>query len=171
MQQFSSNLSLGYITYRLEHNLNIIYVQTKNVRKKIACLKPRKHPIFRHLQHTVQVPSEKVYWDLLLNLPERTVSELRMLNKRLLSKKARTDGPGDVVLNVDDTVCTVYGDQEGAGIGYNPQKNGRASFKEKVGILAQTNEVINLTIENGKHHANFELITFFQKCRRLLPSP
>lgn len=38
-----------------------------------------------------------------------------MLNKRLLSKKARNDGPRDVVLNVDDTVCTVYGDQNGAG--------------------------------------------------------
>lgn len=118
-----------------------------------------------------QVPSEKVCRDLLVHLPDRAASELRMLNKRLLSKKARSEGPRDVVLNVDDTVCTVYGDQEGAGVGFNPKKNGRASFKEKVGILAQTNEVINLTLENGKHHTNFELKNFLRKCRLLLPSP
>lgn len=41
-----------------------------------------------------------------------------------------------------------------------PMKNGRQSFKEKVGILASTNEVINLTLENGKHHTNFELEAF-----------
>ena len=118
-----------------------------------------------------QVPSEKVCRDLLMNLPDSAASELRMINKRLLSKKAKTEGSRDVVINIDDTVCTVYGDQEGTGVGYNPQKNGRSSFKEKLGILAQTNEVINLTLENGKHHTNFELRNFIRKCRLLLPAP
>ena len=116
-----------------------------------------------------QAPSEKVCRDLLLNLPDRTASELRLLNKQLLSRKAQSEGSRSVVLNIDDTVCTIYGDQEGAGIGYNPKKNGRQSFKEKVGILASTNEVINLTLENGKHHTNYELEAFIRKCRLLLP--
>ncbi|MDW7657292.1 MAG: IS1380 family transposase [Bacillota bacterium] len=116
-----------------------------------------------------QDPSEKVCRDLLLNLPARTASELRLLNKQLLARKAQSEGCRSVVLNIDDTVCTVYGDQEGAGVGYNPKKNGRQSFKEKVGILASTNEVINLTLENGKHHTNFELEAFIHKCRLLLP--
>lgn len=116
-----------------------------------------------------QAPSEKVCRDLLLNLPVRTASELRLLNKQLLARKAQSEGCRSVVLNIDDTVCTVYGDQDGAGVGYNPKKNGRQSFKEKVGILASTNEVINLTLENGKHHTNYELETFIRKCRLLLP--
>jgi hypothetical protein len=102
-----------------------------------------------------QAPSEKVCRDLLLNLPVRTASELRLLNKQLLARKAQSEGCRSVVLNIDDTVCTVYGDQEGAGVGYNPKKNGRQSFKEKVGILASTNEVINLTLENRKHLTNY----------------
>ena len=122
-----------------------------------------------YLQLKGQAPSEKVCRDLLLKLPERTASELRLINKQLLARKAQSEGSRSVVLNIDDTVCTVYGDQEGAGVGYNPQKNGRPSFKEKVGILAETNEVINLTLENGKHHTNYELETFMRKCRLLLP--
>jgi len=114
-------------------------------------------------------PSEKVCRDLLLNLPESACTEIRRINKKMLEKKAQSEGPRRVALNVNDTVCTVYGDQEGSGIGYNPTKHGRASFKEKIGILASTNEVVNLTLENGKHHTNFELETFIRKCRLLLP--
>jgi hypothetical protein len=116
-----------------------------------------------------RAPSEKVCRDLLRDLPESTASEIRLINKRLLEKKARSEGPRSVALNIDDTVCTVFGDQEGSGVGYNPTKHGRASFKEKVGILGLTNEVINLTLENGRHHTNYELEAFIRKCRILLP--
>jgi len=117
-----------------------------------------------------QAPSEKVCRDLLRDLPESAASEIRLINKRLLEKKAKSEGPRSVALNIDDTVCTVFGDQEGSGVGYNPTKHGRASFKEKVGILGLTNEVINLTLENGKHHTNYELEAFIRKCRILLPA-
>lgn len=53
---------------------------------------------------------------------------------------------------------------------YNPAKHGRASFKEKVGISGLTNEVINLTLEHGKHHTHYELEAFIRKCRILLPA-
>ena len=117
-----------------------------------------------------KAPSEKVCRDLLLNLPEQAKSELRRVNKQLLTLKARSEGCRDVAMDIDDTVCTVYGDQEGAGVGYNPTKKGRASFKEKVGVLATTHEVINLTLEDGRHHTNFELESFIRKCRLLLPA-
>lgn len=117
-----------------------------------------------------RAPSEKVCRDLLRDLPESAATELRGINKRLLEKKARSEGPRPVALNIDDTVCTVYGDQEGSGVGYNPTKHGRASFKEKVGILGLTSEVINLTLENGRHHTNHQLEAFIRKCRILLPA-
>ncbi len=117
-----------------------------------------------------QAPSEKVCRDLLLHLPNSTATELKIINKRLLEIKARSEGPRDVSLNIDDTVCTVYGDQEGSGVGYNPTKHGRASFKEKVGILGLTNEIVNLTLESGKHHTNHQLQAFIRKCRLLMPT-
>ena len=117
-----------------------------------------------------KAPSEKVCRDLLLDLPDQAKSELRRVNKQLLTLKARSEGCRDVAMDIDDTVCTVYGDQEGAGVGYNPTMKGRASFKEKVGVLATTHEVVNLTLEDGRHHTNYELESFIRKCRLLLPA-
>jgi hypothetical protein len=117
-----------------------------------------------------KAPSEKVCWDLLLDMPEQIKSELRWINKQVLSLKAKSEGCRDVAMDIDDTVCTVYGDQEGSGVGYNPTKKGRASLKEKVGVLATTHEIINLTLEDGRHHTNYELESFIRKCRLLLPA-
>ena len=97
-------------------------------------------------------------------------TNLESSKKRLLELKANSEGPRDVTLNIDDTVCTIYGDQEGSGVGYNPSKHGRASFKEKVGILGSPSEIISLTLENGKHHTNYMLQAFIRKCRLLLPA-
>ena len=51
-----------------------------------------------------RAPSEKVCRDLLRDLPESTASEIRLINKRLLEKKARSEGPRSDALNNDDTV-------------------------------------------------------------------
>ena len=122
-----------------------------------------------YLKLKSQAPSEKVCRDLLCQLSSRNRSEARLVNKAVLSGKARSEGSRNVAINIDDTVCTIYGDQDGSGVGYNPTKNGRKSFKEKVGILETTNELINLTLEDGRHHTNYHLESFIRKCRLLLP--
>lgn len=127
----------------------------------------RKDNVYLKLKS--RAPSEKVCRDLLCRLGSNSKSEARLFNKAILSGKARCEGSRDVAMNIDDTVCTIYGDQDGAGVGYNPTKNGRKSFKEKVAILDTTNELINLTLENGKHHTNYELESFIRKARLLLP--
>ena len=34
-------------------------------------------------------------------------------------------------------------------VGYNPKYHGRSSYKEKVGIISDTKELIDLTLEAG----------------------
>jgi hypothetical protein len=116
-----------------------------------------------------KVPSEKVCRDLLLDLPKRTTTQIRRANKKVLELQALTEGPREVMLNFDDTVATVFGHQEGSGIGYNPRYKGRASYKEKIGIIAGTDEVLNVTLENGRNHLNQGFIRFYQYCKLILP--
>lgn len=116
-----------------------------------------------------KVPSEKVCRDLLLSLPKRTVTQLRRANKKVLEVQASTEAPREIMLNFDDTVATVFGNQEGSGIGYNPRYKGRASFKEKIGVIAGTDEVINVSLENGRNHLNQGFIRFYQYCKAILP--
>jgi hypothetical protein len=118
----------------------------------------------------VSAPSEKVCRDLLLNLPAETVSELRDLNRKLLAKQAKVTGAREVCINIDDTVVTVFGDQEGSAIGYNPRYKGRPSFKEKIGIIGGTNEVLDITLESGSNNIKNGFIDFFNSCVSMLPS-
>lgn len=115
------------------------------------------------------VPSEKVCRDLLKAMPEESVNELRELNKNLLATIAKTQPAKEVILDFDDTVCTVFGNQEGSENGYNPRYKGRPSFKEKVGIISKTDELLNLTLEEGTHHSNHEFLSFLESCIETLP--
>jgi len=114
-------------------------------------------------------PSEKVCRDLLKVLPDKAPEELRILNKKLLAMQAANEASREVTLNFDDTVCTVFGHQEGARTGYNPRYKGRPSFKEKIGIIADTDELLNLTLEDGRHHTNHEFLKFFKSCEQVIP--
>ena len=70
---------------------------------------------------------------------------------------------------IRDRVCTVFGNQEGSANGYNPRYKGRPSFKEKVGIISKTDELLNLTLEEGTHHSNHEFLSFLESCIETLP--
>lgn len=112
------------------------------------------------------MPSEKVCRDLLKSLPKHTVDELRNINKELFQLQSKNEPPREVILNFDDTVCTIFGKQEGAQSRYK----GRPSFKEKLGMIANTNEILNLTLEGGKSHSNNGFLDFFKNCEEIIPS-
>lgn len=115
------------------------------------------------------IPSEKVCRDLLKALPDETKNEFRKLNKKLLSLQAQNEQPREVMLDFDDTVCTVFGNQEGSACGYNPRYKGRPSFKEKIGIISKSNELVDLTLEAGTHHSNHSFLEFLESCIDTLP--
>ena len=116
-----------------------------------------------------ELPSEKVCRDTIDALPKETINELKRVNQKLLELKSKNQEPREITLNFDDTVCTVFGEQEGAEKGYNPEYKGRKSFKEKIAIIADTNELINTTLEEGSKHSNFEFLEFFKECEKGLP--
>ncbi|WP_019907280.1 IS1380-like element ISTps2 family transposase [Thermoanaerobacter indiensis] len=115
-----------------------------------------------------KVPSEKVCRDLIKAMPESSLEELRLINKTLLSLQSKGT-KREVIMNFDDTVCTIFGEQEGASVGYNPRYHGRPSFKEKIGIIANTDELVNVTLEEGKHHTNHGFLDFVKSCEEQLP--
>lgn len=129
----------------------------------------RKDPAYQKMKST-NLPSEKVCRDLLKALPEEAEEELRSLNKVLLALQARNQEPREVMLDFDDTVCTVFGNQEGSACGYNPRYHGRPSFKEKVAIISQTHELLDVTLEEGTHHSNYNFIEFLKTCVNTLPN-
>lgn len=128
----------------------------------------RKDEVFRDIMGG-KVSSEKVCRDLLLDLPKSTANQLRRVNKHLLEIQSSIEDPREVVLNFDDSVVTVFGNQEGTGVGYNPRYKGRPSFKEKICVIANTDEVVSVSLENGRNHLINGFKRYYQLCKAMLP--
>lgn len=130
--------------------------------------KLRKDEAYRSI-HGGDAPSEKVCRNTLALLPDNATDTLRAINKELLSMQAKTEGVREVAADFDDSVITVFGNQERSNIGYNPKYHGRPSYKEKVGIISGTKELVDLTLEEGAHHSNYEFLDFFKRFESSLP--
>jgi hypothetical protein len=87
----------------------------------------------------------------------------------LLSLKAINEDPREIMIDFDDTVCTIFGSQEGSAVGYNPRYKGRPSFKEKIGMISTSNELLNVTLESGTHHSNHDFLNFLKNIIASLP--
>ena len=57
------------------------------------------------------------------------------------------------VLDIDSTVKTVYGKQQGAEVGYNPHKPGRPSHTYHTYWMARTRICLDVELHTGKEHA------------------
>ncbi|GAI06489.1 unnamed protein product, partial [marine sediment metagenome] len=76
----------------------------------------------------------------------------------------------EIGLDIDSTVATVYGKQEGAEVGYNPNKRGRPSYSIKTAFIANNGDCVNLRLDGGKSHSKKGFKEFFQRTLSLLPS-
>lgn len=130
--------------------------------------KLRKDEAYRSI-HGGNAPSEKVCRDTLALLPDDAADTFRSINKDLLAMQAKTEGICEVAADFDDSVITVFGNQERTNIGYNPKYHGRPSYKEKVGVISGTKELVDLTLEEGSHHSNYEFLNFFKRFESSLP--
>ncbi len=130
----------------------------------------RNDKVFKSIKG-YELPDEKVCRDLLSIMPSVTVEELRRVNKALLHLKAETENTHRFIdIDCDDTVCTVFGGQEGSAVGYNPKYHGRGSYKEKFGIITDSSELLNATLESGKNHSNKNFLEFLKETVNNLPN-
>jgi hypothetical protein len=77
------------------------------------------------------------------------VEQVFLVNQKLVDVLCRLMKPQEVDLHFDAKVITVYGDQEGAELGYNPQKNGRKSYHLKVCTLEPVGLILAIRLEPG----------------------
>ena len=68
--------------------------------------------------------------------------------------QAKTEGVREVAADFDDSVVTVFENQERSNVGYNPKYHVSPSYKEKVGVISGTQKLVDLTLEKGTHHSN-----------------
>lgn len=87
----------------------------------------QRNGVFQYITGLPTYPDPTSLRRFLRRLGKQGLPALGRLHQRL-----RTDfagRPSSVVLDLDTTVLTVYGHQQGAKVGYNPKKRGRPSYQ------------------------------------------
>ncbi len=65
-------------------------------------------------------------------------------------------------LDIDSSVMTRYGEQEGAKKGYNPQKRGRASHHPLIAFIADVKLVANMWLRSGNTSSANNFLSFLE---------
>ena len=72
--------------------------------------------------------------------------------------------PDGYTLDVDSTVITRFGKQQGAARGYNPARKGGRSHHPLIGVLAESQCVIHGWLRSGDTTANSGVLAFLREC-------
>ena len=73
-----------------------------------------------------------------------------------------------LTLDFDSSVVTRYGEQEGAEVGYNPTKKGRASHHPMFAFVADVRMVLHAWLRSGNTNTSNGFIEFFNESVKLL---
>jgi hypothetical protein len=86
---------------------------------------------------------------LILAAPEFR-EQLHRLNDRLLQQFIhRPNHRSRLILDLDSTVVTVFGRQEGAGVGYNPRYRGKRSYDPLLCLEANSSFLWDVELRRG----------------------
>jgi Transposase DDE domain group 1 len=75
-----------------------------------------------------------------------------------------------LIFDLDSVVLTLYGQQQGARVGYNPKKKGRRSYHPLLCFEAHAQEFWHGSLRPGDTSANTGVIGFLERCRAKVPS-
>jgi hypothetical protein len=95
------------------------------------------------------------------------VAEIRTLSQEIILPCL----PSDIILDLDSTVETVYGDQAGAAKGTNPHKPGRKSYHPLLAFEGRTRLNLNARLRPGNTHSSTDAIDFLKQTFDLLREP
>lgn len=114
-------------------------------------------------------PDESTFRSFLKKLEWKHLIQLIAINKELLHRKASMEEKRLVWIDIDDTVITLFGEQEGAVNGYNPRYHGRPSYKARVAFIAGTGELLHMELNPGNTHGMKDFLSFVKEVEAMLP--
>ena len=74
-----------------------------------------------------------------------------------------------ITIDCDSTVETVYGNQEGASKGYNPDKKGAKGYHPLIAFISELKIVVNNRFRTGSAHTSNGIISFIKQTAEILP--
>jgi len=131
----------------------------------------KRNGVFQYLTGLPAYPNSTTLRRFLLRMAPLALPKLRRLHdKLLLEMVVKPRPPNRVVFDLDSTVLTLYGRQEGAEIGYNPKKKGRPSYHPLLCFNGITKDFWHGELRPGDIHTSSGIIELLEACFEKLPS-
>lgn len=133
----------------------------------------------RKIAGWIKFPVETTIGRLFKEVTEKQTSQFESLNHRLrgqIWRMANRAGVSKVGLNrvqwidIDSTVDSVCGTQEGAAKGYNPKKKGALSYHPQLAFLAGSKEILQAWFRTGSAYTSNGIVEFVKQLLAHLPN-
>ena len=134
--------------------------------------------VLRRLAGWLSIPDNSTFGRLFRTFRQRQVSQLETLNHRLRGKfwrQALRSGKSTIaarqcrVVDVDSTVKTAFGKQQGVKKGYNPFRKGKSSFHPLLAFCAETKEILQGWLRSGDAYTSNGIVEFTKQLLAHLP--
>jgi len=126
---------------------------------------------FLSLLGLTNFPDQTTFRRFLKRLPPATIRQMVRVHDQLRRElSALPQAPSSLIFDVDSVVLTIYGQQQGARIGYNPKKHGRRSYHPLLCFEATRQEFWHGSLRHGDAGANTGVIAFLRRCLVKVPS-
>lgn len=130
---------------------------------------------FRKLQHDPllrrflggRCPHHSLLYKELVRL-RKTCPSLHLELQKVNQEVIRPCLPSELILDLDSTVETVYGDQAGAAKGTNPHKPGRKSYHPLLVFEGQSRMCVNAILRAGNTHSSTGALDFLEQTFALI---
>lgn len=129
----------------------------------------RTDPVLRTLFGWVKFPDDTTVSRILKLFTQRHCNELAVVEDQARRKVWSKKWFGRVTLDIDSSVIGVYGNQEGAEVGYNPKKNGQPSYHPLFCFIAETRECLHNWFRCGSAYSANGAVEFMKECLAQLP--
>ena len=135
--------------------------------------------VLRKIAGWTKVPVDTTIGRLFKEVTEKQISQFESLNHRLrgqIWRLANRAGVSQVGLNrvqwvdIDSTVDSVCGTQEGAAKGYNPKNKGALSYHPQLAFLAGSKEILQAWFRTGSAYTSNGVVDFVKQLLAHLPN-
>jgi hypothetical protein len=134
--------------------------------------------VLREVSGWLSVPDDSTLGRIFRKARLKHVAQLEIVNHRLRERvwsRALKSGalpPGDFYkswVDVDSTVKTVFGKQEGAAKGYNTHKRGAMSYHPLVAFASHTKEILQAWLRAGNVYTSNGIVEFMKQLAVQMP--
>lgn len=135
--------------------------------------------ILRKVAGWSKIPVATTTQRIFKEVSDEQISQLESVNHTLrghLWRRALRSGASKIGIkpvhwiDVDSTVDTVCGHQEGSAKGYNPKKRGAKSYHSQLAFLAESKEIIHAWFRTGSAYTSNGIVEFTKQLLAHLPN-